>query len=55
MDLFGKSETELVIDCSSSDLKVAVGRYNAKNRSVAIDKVGMTTTSVNIINTDAMP
>ena len=54
MDFFGKSESELVIDCSSSDLKVAVGRYNAKNRSIAIDKVGIIPLEGDAINDGAI-
>lgn len=54
MDLFGKNESELVIDCSSSDLKVAVGRYNSKNRSIAIDKVGIIPLESDSINDGAI-
>ena len=54
MDLFGKNETELVLDCSSSDLKVAVGRYNAKNRSISIDKVGIIPLESDAINDGAI-
>ena len=41
MDLFSKGSSELVIDCSSSDLKLVVGTYNPKSGSINIDKMGI--------------
>jgi len=42
MDLsFGKSASELVIDCANSDLKLAVGSYNRKTGLVLLEKVGV--------------
>ena len=38
---FGKGGNELVLDCSSSDLKVAVGSYNPKTGKIVIDKSGI--------------
>ena len=41
MDLFGKGAQNLVLDMSSSDLKLAVGTYNQKTGIVMLDKVGV--------------
>ena len=55
-DLFGKSGSELVIDCSSSDLKVAVGSYSSKNNrtSIYIDKFGVVPLDADAINDGAV-
>ena len=54
MDLLGKGGSELVIDCSSSDLKVAVGSYNPKNKTVSIEKVGVIPLEQDAINDGAI-
>ena len=55
-DIFGKGGNELVIDCSSSDLKVAVGNYNSKNNrtSIYIDKFGVVPLDTDAINDGAV-
>ena len=37
----GRGGNELVIDCSSSDIKIAVGNYNPKSGSINIEKMGI--------------
>ena len=37
----GRGGSELVIDCSSSDLKLAVGSYNPKSGNIMIDTLGI--------------
>lgn len=55
MDLsFGKAASELVIDCSSSDLKLAVGSYNRKSNIVSVDKVGIVPLEIDTINDGAV-
>ena len=47
MDLsIGRGGSELVIDCSSSDLKIAVGNYNPKSGNIQIDTIGIVPLSV---------
>ncbi len=51
---FGKASSEFVIDCSSSDLKVAVGSYNKKTGLVLLEKVGVIPLENDAINDGAI-
>ena len=50
----GRGSNELVIDCSSSDLKVAVGNYNPKSGTITIDKMGVVPLEGDAINDGAV-
>ena len=50
----GRGSNELVIDCSSSDLKVAVGNYNPKTGNITIDKMGIVPLEGDAINDGAV-
>ena len=51
---FGKGAQQLVIDASSSNLKVAVGSYNYKTGVVNIDKAGIIPLDAETINDGAI-
>ena len=46
----GRGGSELVIDCSSSDLKIAVGNYNPKSGNIMIDTIGIVPLESDAIN-----
>ena len=50
----GKSGNELVIDCSSSDLKLVVGNYNSKTGNISIDKMGIVPLEGDAVNDGAI-
>ena len=50
----GKSGNELVIDCSSSDLKLVVGNYNSKTGNISIEKMGIVPLEGDAINDGAV-
>ena len=50
----GRGSNELVIDCSSSDLKVAVGNYNSKTGNITIEKMGVVPLEGDAINDGAV-
>ena len=50
----GRGGSELVIDCSSSDLKIAVGNYNPKSGNVSIDTIGIIPLETDAINDGAI-
>ncbi|MBR6879842.1 MAG: pilus assembly protein PilM [Clostridiales bacterium] len=54
MDLFSKGAQNLVIDTSSSDLKLAVGGYNHKTGTVMIDTVGVIPLDSDVITDGAI-
>ena len=54
MDLFGRNAQQLVIDASSSNLKVVVGSYNPKTQQVNIEKAGIIPLDSETINDGAI-
>ena len=50
----GRGSNELVIDCSSSDLKIAVGNYNPKTGNISIEKMGVVSLEGDAINDGAV-
>ena len=50
----GRGGSELVIDCSSSDLKIAVGNYNPKSGNIMIDTIGIIPLETDAINDGAI-
>ena len=50
----GKGTNELVLDCSSSNIKLAVGSYNSKTGNVTIEKMGVVPLEGDAINDGAV-
>ena len=50
----GKASSEFVIDCSSSEIKLAVGTYNKKTGLILLDKVGVVPLENDAINDGAI-